>query len=310
MLQRQTAFASSRHLQRRARIAARSVTLTALAALAALAACGGGGSTGGTPTATVSSASVSATHYAAPAFVTINGLGLDSTLGVSSNGCKNFVRLTAAPYVSSTTTAYYQCTVSGALSSTVTIQSNGTTIGSAPFTVPAPQVTMAVNNGLGVNGNLVITLKGDVAPITVDNFLAYVNSGFYNGLIFHRVSPNFVIQGGGYKPSVNGVLPAAQATSAPIAYESGGGKNLQWTISMARTQQLNSATSQFFINLVDNPSLDGSDPYAVFGTISTTSIPVVQAITAAPCAADNTDLPAGDCLPIPNVVITAATQTQ
>ena len=281
-------------------------------ALAALVACGGGDG-GGTPTATVRSASVATTKYAAPAIVTINGTGLDSTLAVSSAGCKNFSLLSTAPYVSSSTTAYYQCTVSGAFTSSVSIKSNGTTVGTANFSVQPPQVTLAVNNSLGVNGNIVLTLMGDKAPITADNFLAYVNAKFYDGLIIHRVVPGFVVQGGGFGPTTsNGTLPAPKPTNPPIAYESTGGKNLVLTIAMARTPDLNSATSQFFINLADNPILDNpKDPYAVFGTV-TAGADVIAAITTAPGIATDTggQGPAGQFVPVPNVVITTAIQTQ
>jgi peptidyl-prolyl cis-trans isomerase A (cyclophilin A) len=280
--------------------------------LGALAACGGGGGGGTPPASTVSTASVSAPRYGASAIITMSGTNLDSSgLSVTSDACINMTRLTSGTTTSTSTVAYYSCTVSGKFSGTVTIASNGVTLTTKTFTVPAPQVTLAVSNGQGVNGNIVIDLYGDKAPVTVVNFLNYVNSGFYNGLIFHRLSPNFVIQGGGYGPSSNGILPAPKTTNAPIPYESGGGKNLQWTVAMARQTGLNTATSQFFINLVDNASLDSpSNPYAVFGNITASSQAVVQAITTAPCVQDLNDLPPGDCLPTPNVVITSATQTQ
>jgi cyclophilin family peptidyl-prolyl cis-trans isomerase len=279
-----------------------------LVSIAALTACGGGGSGGGTPTATVTSTSVAATRYGDPALVTINGSGLDSSLAVSSAGCKTMTLLTAAPTASTSTTAYYSCTVSGAFSSTVVAKSNGTTVGTASFTVPAPVVTMAVS-GDGVNGNLVITLKGDKAPVTVDNFLSYVRSGFYNGLVFHRVAPGFVIQGGGFGAVTSGTLPAPKPTNPPIALETTGGSNVQWTVAMARTSDPNSATSQFFINLVNNAGILDAAGYAVFGNLSTSSTAAAQAIVAAPCTqlAGATD---NSCVPIPNVVITSATQTQ
>ncbi len=165
---------------------------------------------------------------------------------------------------------------------------------------------------------------GDKAPITVDNFLAYVNSGFYDGLdkkgatIFHRVVPGFVVQGGGYGAATSGTLPAVKATPfAPISLELTGGSNVQWTATMARTADANSATSQFFFNLVNNSaSLDKSAStagYAVFADVSG-SAAVIQAIAAAaPCTAllsDGTPLQDGSCVPVPNVTITSATQTQ
>jgi len=115
-------------------------------------------------------------------------------------------------------------------------------------------------------GIIKIELFADKAPITAKNFLAYVNMGFYTGTIFHRVEPEFVIQGGGYLVNL-----AAKPTLPGIKNESKNGlKNLRGTLSMARYDDPNSATSQFFINLKDNPTLDPSGSgwgYAVFGKV-------------------------------------------
>jgi len=115
-------------------------------------------------------------------------------------------------------------------------------------------------------GDLTIALFNRAAPVTVKNFLAYVDSGFYNGTIFHRVIPGFVIQGGGYNKNF-----VRRPTFPPIKNESDNGlKNERGTLSMARTQDPNSATSQFFINLVDNSGLDFKGEgtgYAVFGKV-------------------------------------------
>ena len=101
-------------------------------------------------------------------------------------------------------------------------------------------------------GDLKIALFPEQAPVTVENFLHYVDSGFYNGVIFHRVVPGFVVQGGGFDQEYQ-----RKITQAPIANESNNGlQNLRGTLSMARTGDPNSATSQFFINLKDNPPLD------------------------------------------------------
>ena len=105
------------------------------------------------------------------------------------------------------------------------------------------------------------------APKTVANFLRYVHEGFYAGTVFHRVIPGFMIQGGGFTATMR-----QKATHAPIPLESENGlRNLRGTVAMARTMDPNSATSQFFINLVDDPSLDYPQPdghgYAVFGQV-------------------------------------------
>lgn len=287
-------------------------------ALAGLSACGGGGGSSTPPTSTLSSQpSVAASRYGSTASITMSGTNLDSSgLSVTSAGCKNMTRLTTAPFVSTATTAYYSCIVSGAFSSTVVVKSNGATLANAPFSVPAPQVTMAVTNGLGVNGDIVLTLEGDKVPLTVDNFLAYVNSGFYNNTIFHRVASSiadhspFIMQGGGYGPTVNGALPAHKTANAPIAIESAGGANVQWSVAMANAgPNTVSVTSEFFFNSADNTSILGTG-YSVFGNI-TAGINVAQAILAAPGTCGNNGL-AGtfDCLPQPDVRITSATQTQ
>lgn len=116
-------------------------------------------------------------------------------------------------------------------------------------------------------GNFTVELNPQAAPKTVDNFLQYVNSGFYNGTIFHRVIGNFMIQGGGFTPDMK-----EKQTRAPIPLESQNGlKNRVGTIAMARTSNPNSATAQFFVNVKDNASLDYPNPdgngYAVFGKV-------------------------------------------
>ncbi len=116
-------------------------------------------------------------------------------------------------------------------------------------------------------GNFVVELNPKAAPKTVENFLQYVNSGFYNGTIFHRVINNFMIQGGGFTPEMN-----EKTTRAPIPSESQNGlKNVTGAIAMARTSNPNSATAQFFINVKDNASLDYPNPdgygYTVFGKV-------------------------------------------
>lgn len=115
-------------------------------------------------------------------------------------------------------------------------------------------------------GTMTIELFDEKAPISVKNFLDYVDSGFYNGTIFHRVIPNFVLQGGGFSKEMD-----KKATKAPIKNESDNGlRNEKGTLSMARTPDPDSATSQFFVNLRMNTNLDyraGQHGYAVFGKV-------------------------------------------
>ena len=313
---------------------ARTVGAAALTTLllAALAACGGGGSNGAT--ATVSSMSIASTKYGTPALVTVNGTNLGN-LNLQASGCKNVTRLTASPTASSDTTAYFSCTPSGAYSSTILAVSNGGTIAQQTLTVPAPVVTMAVTGGPNgsINGNIVFNLKGNVAPVTVDNFLAYVNSGttptngFYAGTIFHRVvdfnnpldGPEYdVVQGGSYGAATSGTLPNPKSgTFAPIALETTGGGNVQWTAAMARTSDPNSATSGFFFNIKNNTSAfdTTSGPgYAVFADVSgsTAILNQIAAIaqqgtSVCPTLVGIND---GSCVPVPNVTVISAAQTQ
>ena len=115
-------------------------------------------------------------------------------------------------------------------------------------------------------GTFTIELFDDKAPISAENFRQYARDGHFDGTVFHRVIPNFVIQGGGLTENMD-----QKDTRAPIKNEADNGlKNLRGTLSMARTQAKDSATSQFFVNLVDNAFLDhGSRDfgYAVFGKI-------------------------------------------
>lgn len=124
-----------------------------------------------------------------------------------------------------------------------------------------PMVLISTNHG-----DIKLELNKDKAPITVDNFLSYLEDGFYNDTIFHRVIPNFMIQGGGFTGDMK-----QKSTKAPIKNEADNGlKNKRGTVAMARTSVVDSATSQFFLNLVDNNFLDhgGRDyGYAVFGKV-------------------------------------------
>ena len=115
-------------------------------------------------------------------------------------------------------------------------------------------------------GDIVIEVNETAAPVTAANFLQYVQEGFYDGTIFHRVIPNFMIQGGGFTPDMK-----QKTTRPPIVNEGKNGlKNKRGTLAMARTNDPGSATAQFFINHVDNTNLDYSarNPgYAVFGQV-------------------------------------------
>jgi peptidyl-prolyl cis-trans isomerase A (cyclophilin A) len=149
-------------------------------------------------------------------------------------------------------------------------------------------------------GNIEIGLNREKAPKTVDNFIGYVKSGFYNGTVFHRVMKGFMAQGGGFTPK-----GMEKPTQAPIKLESGNGlSNLRGTVAMARTSDPDSATSQFFISTVDNKFLDysaGNPGYAVFGKVAK-GMDVVDAITSAKTSIRG---PYSDW-PINDIVITGA----
>lgn len=144
-----------------------------------------------------------------------------------------------------------------------------TTLFSLAIAVPA---ALAANSHVLLTtslGDIEIELDGDKAPISSANFVDYVNSGFYNGTIFHRVIPGFMVQGGGFDATMVQKTP-----NAPIKNEANNGlKNDRGTVAMARTSVVDSATSQFFINVVDNDFLNYTGPnpstygYAVFGKV-------------------------------------------
>ncbi len=142
--------------------------------------------------------------------------------------------------------------------------------GDKPSKPPTPtrkkiMVKLHTNHGV-----ITLELNAEKAPKTVENFLAYVKSGHYNGTIFHRVIDGFMVQGGGFKPGMK-----ETATNAPIENEAANGlKNDKYTIAMARTNDPHSATAQFFINTTDNDFLNHPRPmgsgwgYCVFGKVT------------------------------------------
>ncbi|MGH8127097.1 MAG: peptidylprolyl isomerase [Gammaproteobacteria bacterium] len=165
---------------------------------------------------------------------------------------------------------------------TILLAATGTAFAAAP---PAP-VSLAPTprqpevKFVTTEGNFIVQLNVERAPLTVKNFLAYVRSGFYNGTIFHRVIPGFVIQGGGFT-----VKYQQKKTRKAIPNESGNGlSNARGTIAMARNNAPHSATSQFYINLADNSKLDPQPSrwgYTVFGKV-VSGMKVVDKIASVP----------------------------
>lgn len=173
--------------------------------------------------------------------------------------------------------------------------------GGGASTTPPPaalgQVTLKTTMG-----DIVIELYPSNAPLTVANFKQYVTEGFYTNKIFHRVVKDFVVQGGGFDSSLQ-----AGATHAAIKLEAHNGlSNVRGSVAMARTSALDSATSQFYINVVDNVTLDtNGGGYAVFGkVISGMAVVDAMNVVATHTVGDFSDVP------VTPIVITAATQTQ
>ncbi|MFC0350900.1 peptidylprolyl isomerase [Undibacterium danionis] len=228
-----------------------------------LTACGGGSSSDSntTPAKKVSISEVTSDQlvYRKLSTITVKGQNLDLGINFSHPGCLKITELTG----STATQKTFSCKIVGVGTVPVVVtDGSGNSIYASNVTIPLavqPQVTMVTNMG-----TVVMELNPAKAPITVDNFLNYAESGFYVNKIFHRVISNFMIQGGGFTADL-----AQPATQAAIKLEVGTGlSNTRGTIAMARTNVLDSATSQFFINVVDNVSLDTSGGgYAVFGKV-------------------------------------------
>jgi cyclophilin family peptidyl-prolyl cis-trans isomerase len=146
-----------------------------------------------------------------------------------------------------------------------------------PAPAPPPGPVVALVTSLG---EIRIALRPDKAPLSVENFLQYVKAGHYNGTIFHRVIPNFMVQGGGMDAKMQ-----EKPTRPPIRNEAKNGlRNSRGTVAMARTNDPNSATAQFFINVKDNHALDfgiRGAGYAVFGEVIE-GMDVVDRIVAVP----------------------------
>jgi peptidyl-prolyl cis-trans isomerase A (cyclophilin A) len=148
----------------------------------------------------------------------------------------------------------------------------------APLPADAPRIRIATELG-----DVVVALYADRAPVSTANFLEYVDTGFYDGTLFHRVTraPMIVVQGGGFGSGMTD-----RPTRGPIANEATNGlSNVRGTVAMARTNAVDSATSQFYVNVVDNTMLDHRDPgnygYAVFGFV-VEGMAVIDRISMAP----------------------------
>lgn len=273
------------------------------ASLSLLTACGGGGSdsASNTPTVSITSVTTDQLVYRKTSNMTIKGQNLDQGINISNPACLTITEVAGG----SATQRVFTCKIVAVGTVAVSITAgNGSSLYSGSLTIPLaaqPQVTMVTSMG-----TIVIELNPAKAPITVDNFLQYVESGFYVNKIFHRVISNSVVQGGGYTSDLQ-----QPATLAAIALESNNGlSNLRGSIGMARTSVANSATSQFYFNVVDNTTFDYSNAtnpgYAVFGKI-VTGLTIMDQISAVQTTVSGSNFL---YLPVTPVVINSAVQTQ
>ena len=257
-----------------------------------IAGCGGG--TGFQPT--ITGVKPETLQYGKSATIFLGGKDLRSNMVVETNGaCIN----PSFASNSTTDTLVLNCTVKVVGNFTLTIKTDaGVVVNTTPLTVPNPQVVILTSLG-----SIVLELDPAAAPITVNNFLSYANSGFYSNTLFHRVISGFVIQGGGYTTG----LVKKDGQKDPIVLESNNGlTNLRGTVAMARTNDPNSATSEFFINHVDNGFLNYSTTnpgYAVFGKVIQ-GMDVVDAIASKATTVSNSFAD----VPLEEITITAALQ--
>ena len=257
-----------------------------------IAGCGGG--TGFQPT--ITGVKPETLQYGRTATIYLGGKDLRSNMVVDTNGaCIN----PSFASNSTTDTLVLNCLVKLAGNFTLTVKTEaGVVVNTTSLTVPKPQVGILTSLG-----SIVMELDPAAAPITVNNFLSYANSGFYSNTLFHRVMSGFVIQAGGYTTG----MVKKEGQKDPIVLESNNGlSNLRGTVAMARTNVPDSATSEFFINHVDNLFLNYSTTsagYAVFGKV-VQGMDVVDAI-----AAKATGMLNGEkSLPLEEITITGAFQ--
>ena len=272
----------------------RSIGSLAIGMLLFLTGCGGGSDA----KPTVSQLQASTLRYGQTAVVQVAGKYMRNDMTAESTGC------TGAAFRDDSTPdrAMLTCQVTATGPLLLTIRAaGGEILHRESLTVPLPQVLFVTSEG-----SIEMELDPAAAPVTVSNFLDYVNRGFYRNTLFHRVIPGFVIQGGGYTTT----LAKKDGQLAPISLESNRGLlNMRSTVAMARTSEPNSATSEFFVNLVDNAQLDYQNPnnpgYAVFGRV-VRGMDVADSIAAQPTAT----VGVAQNVPVNDVLINLALQTR
>ncbi|MEY2731009.1 MAG: Peptidyl-prolyl cis-trans isomerase precursor [Pseudomonadota bacterium] len=271
-----------------------------------LVACGGGGDNGGL---FVTQMAATTLQYSRNMTITVSGSGLDKGLTVTvDKGCGAVTESAGGDAL----TRRFTCKVTELGPKTIrAYTADKLEAARLQVTVPEPEVTFILQGLDTGTSTFTVKLDPQAAPISVNNFLDYANAGFYRPTIFHRVVKDFVVQAGGYTAGALGPV-IKTPTSPAIALESNNGlKNVKGSIAMARTSDPNSATTQFYINTVDNPSLDYKSPtepgYAVFGAV-VTGLDVIERLNAVPV---RVDLLSGlTHLPVTNVTIISALQTK
>ena len=248
---------------------------------------------------TVTGVKVQSAQYGKTATIYIGGKELRSNFKVYTSGACTNPNFASN---SNTETLVLNCVVVRAGDFSLVVQTaEGSAIYSTTLNVPLPQVALFT-----AKGSITVELDPILAPLSTNNFLSYVSNGFYRNTLFHRVIPNFIVQGGGYS---SGMVKKIGQT-ASIELESNKGlSNVRGSLAMARTNLPNSATSEFYINLANNLSLDyknAANPgYAVFGKVIQ-GMDVVDAM-----AAESTGVVGGfSDVPLADITLSIALQTK
>ena len=268
-------------------------------------ACGGGGNADFPPV--VTGFKVQTLQYGRTAVIYVGGNDLRSTMTVDTSSACDKPSFAAS---SSPSQLVINCTITAVGDIPLTLKAaNGQVLYQTTLNVPTPQVQFSISQDNTSLGNITLELDPAAAQSTVNNFLNYVNTGYYTNTLFHRVMPGFVVQAGGY---TSGMIKKP-GQSEPIILQSNNGlSNLRGTVAMARlSDPVDSATSEFYINLVDNTflnyksDLQSERGYAVFGIV-VQGMDVADAIAKQPTG--NVNFNAN--VPIRDVTITAARQIQ
>jgi cyclophilin family peptidyl-prolyl cis-trans isomerase len=270
-------------------------------------ACGGGDGGNSDFPPVVTGFKVQTLQYGRTAVIYVGGNDLRSTITVDTSSACEKPSFAAS---SSTTQLVINCVVTAVGEIPFTLKAaNGQVLYQTTLNVPKPQVQFSISQGTTSLGNITLELEPSAAQITVNNFLNYVNTGYYNNTLFHRVIPGFVVQAGGY---TSGMVKKPGQRDPIVLQSNNGLSNLRGTVAMARlSNPVDSATSEFYINLVDNTSLnyksdiDSERGYAVFGTV-VQGLDVADAMAKQPTANVNPNAN----VPITDLTITTMRQSQ